>query len=104
MPARTAAPDVSALTLAQSGFVPRGDLVVEYRATDGDAELRAWSYAGGAAVAPDEKLAKKKNVGLDPKVLDAQRAVAADMRPTAVSRCTRSCRAGPRRGRATTRS
>src|SRR5205823_1085620 len=45
---------------------------------------RAWTYAGGAAVAPDEKLAKKKNVGIDPKVIDAQRAVASDMRPTAV--------------------
>ncbi|MDB4962118.1 MAG: hypothetical protein JWP01_2117 [Myxococcales bacterium] len=76
--------DVNALTLASSGFVPRGDLVVDYRATDGDAELRAWTYAGGAAVGPNEKLSGKKNVGIDPKVLEAQRAVAADARPTAV--------------------
>lgn len=75
---------VSALTLTQAGFVPRGDLVVDYRATDGDAELRAWTFTGGAAVAPDAKLADKKNVGIDPKVIEAQRAVAADARPTAV--------------------
>lgn len=80
-PART---DVTALTFAQGGFVPKGDLVVDYRAADGDAELRAWTFAGGAAVGPDEKLAAKKNVGIDPKVVEAQRTVAADARPTAV--------------------
>nr|MBA2544661.1 VWA domain-containing protein [Deltaproteobacteria bacterium] len=76
--------DVSALTLKQTGFVPRGDLVVDYRAADGDAEVRAWTFTGGFAVAPDEKLAEKKNVGIDPKVIEAQRAVASDTRPTAV--------------------
>jgi len=76
--------DVNALTLKQTGFVPRGDLVVDYRATDGDAELRAWTFAGNFAVAPDDKLAGKKNVGIDQKVIDAQRAIAADSRPTAV--------------------
>ena len=75
---------VNALTLRQSGFVPRGDLVIDYRATDGDAELRAWTFAGGAAAAPDDKLATRKNVGIDPKVVEAQRAIAADLRPTAV--------------------
>ena len=80
-PART---EVSALTFRQGGFVPRGDLVVEYEPTDAEAELRAWTYTGGAAVAPDEKLATKKNVGIDPKVVEAQRKVAADTRPTAV--------------------
>ncbi|MEO8705675.1 MAG: FecR domain-containing protein [Kofleriaceae bacterium] len=76
--------DVSGLTLEQTGFVPRGDLVVDYRAAEGDAELRAWSYAGNFAVAPDEKLAAKQNVGNDAKVIAEQRAVAADSRPTAV--------------------
>jgi len=64
--------------------VPRGDLVVDYRAIDGDAEMRAWTFAGGFAVAPDDKLAEKKNVGIDPKIIDAQKAVAGDTRPTAV--------------------
>ncbi|HSJ99884.1 MAG TPA: FecR domain-containing protein, partial [Kofleriaceae bacterium] len=76
--------DAIALAMAQSGFVPRGDLVIDYRAEGGDAELRAWTFAGGAAVAPDEKLAGKKHVGIDPAVVAAQRAVAADVRPTAV--------------------
>ncbi len=76
--------EVNAMTMRQSGFVPRGDLVVEYRATDGDAELRAWTFAGGAAMAPDDKLAAKHNVGNDPKVIEAQRAAAADLRPAAV--------------------
>jgi len=79
-----ARPAVNALTLRQAGFVPRGDLVIDYRASDGDAELRAWTFAGGAAVAPDDKLATKKNVGIDPKVVLAQRAIASDLRPTAV--------------------
>jgi ferric-dicitrate binding protein FerR (iron transport regulator) len=76
--------DLNAMTLTQGGFVPRGDLVVDYRAQDGDAELRAWTFAGGAAVAPDDKLAAKKGVGIDPKIIDAQKLVAADGRPTAV--------------------
>jgi tetratricopeptide (TPR) repeat protein len=80
-PARAA---VNALTLRRSGFVPRGDLMIDYRAIDGNAELRAWTFAGGAAAAPDDKLATKKHVGVDPKVVAAQRAIAADLRPTAV--------------------
>ncbi|MGE5185946.1 MAG: VIT domain-containing protein, partial [Acidobacteriota bacterium] len=76
--------DLDALTLHQAGFVPRGDLVIAYRANDGTAELRAWTYAGNAAVAPDEKLAEKKHVGIDPKVVEEQRALAMDTRPTAV--------------------
>jgi ferric-dicitrate binding protein FerR (iron transport regulator)/tetratricopeptide (TPR) repeat protein len=75
--------DVNALTLEQGGFVPRGDLVVDYK-PDSTAEVRAWTFAGGAAVGPDDKLAAKKNVGIDPKVVEAQKAVAADARPTAV--------------------
>ena len=77
-------PEVHALTLRQAGFVPRGDLVIAYRAERGDAELRAWTFAGGAAAAPDDKLAAKQRVGIDPKVVEAQRAIAADLRPTAV--------------------
>ncbi|MBA3451526.1 MAG: FecR domain-containing protein, partial [Deltaproteobacteria bacterium] len=76
--------NVNALTMTSSAFVPKGDLVVDYRATDGDAELRAWTFTGGAAVGPDEKLSTKKDVGIDPKVIEAQRVVAADARPTAV--------------------
>lgn len=76
--------DVNARSLKQTGFVPRGDLVLDYRAADGDVEARGWTFAGGFAVGPDEKLATKKNVGLDEKVLDAQRKVASDNRPTAV--------------------
>ncbi|HEX3481000.1 MAG TPA: VIT domain-containing protein [Kofleriaceae bacterium] len=76
--------EVNALTLHQAGFVPRGDLVIEYRAEAGDAELRAWTFAGGAAAAPDDKLAGKQRVGIDPRVVAAQRALAADPQPAAV--------------------
>ena len=76
--------DAHAMAFAQGGFVPRGDLVIDYRPTDGDAEVRAWSFAGGHAVAPDDKLAARKRVGIDPAVVEAQRAEAADVRPTAV--------------------
>ena len=75
---------VEALVMTSPGFVPRGDLVIDYKAQDGAAELRAWTFAGGVAVAPDDKLAQKKDVGIDPKVIEAQKAVAADARPTAV--------------------
>src|SRR4029077_9954561 len=70
--------EVNALTLHQAGFVPRGDLVIEYRAEAADAELRGWRFAGGAAAAPDDKLAAKQRVGIDPRVVAAQRALAAD--------------------------
>ncbi|HEY4182762.1 MAG TPA: FecR domain-containing protein [Kofleriaceae bacterium] len=80
-PART---NVNAMTMSSSGFVPKGDLVIDYKAQDGDKELRAWTFTGGAAVAPDDKLAAKKGVGIDPKVVAAQKVVAGDARPTAV--------------------
>ncbi|MEO8846730.1 MAG: VIT domain-containing protein [Kofleriaceae bacterium] len=79
-PARS---NVNALTFSQGGFVPRGDLVIDYK-PDTAAELRAWTFAGGAAVAPDAKLASTKGVGIDPKVIDEQTRVAGDVRPTAV--------------------
>ncbi len=75
--------NVNALTFHQGGFVPRGDLVIDYK-PDTSAELRAWTFQGGAAVAPDATLAAKKGVGIDPKVIAAQTAVAGDVRPTAV--------------------
>ncbi|HET7608417.1 MAG TPA: FecR domain-containing protein, partial [Gammaproteobacteria bacterium] len=40
--------DVNAMAFEQGGFVPRGDVVVDYRADQGDAELRAWTFQGGA--------------------------------------------------------
>ena len=82
--ARSAAGGDTTLALTQHGFVPRGDLVVEHR-TGAAAELRAWTFAGDVAVAPDEALARRKRgkeVGIDPAVLAAQREIAADVRPT----------------------
>ncbi|HVV88115.1 MAG TPA: VIT domain-containing protein, partial [Kofleriaceae bacterium] len=75
---------VVGFTLDRPAFVPRGDLTIDFRPVDADAELRAWTYAGNAAAAPDARLLGKKGVGLDPRVIDAQRALAADARPTAV--------------------
>jgi ferric-dicitrate binding protein FerR (iron transport regulator)/tetratricopeptide (TPR) repeat protein len=74
---------VNKLAFSQGGFVPRGDLVIDYK-PDTAAELRAWTFVGGAAVAPDAKLATKKGVGIDPKIVDEQTRVAGDARPTAV--------------------
>ena len=79
-PART---DAGALSFHQGGFVPRGDLAIDYRPADG-AELRAWTFAGGTAAGPDEALAAKHGVGIEPTVVAAQRAEAKDLRPTAV--------------------
>jgi hypothetical protein len=64
-PART---DRNAMTFSQTGFVPRGDLVIEYQ-PDTTANVRAWTFQGGAAVAPDQKLAATHDVGIDPKVI-----------------------------------
>ena len=75
--------NVNAMTFSQGGFVPRGDLVIDYK-PDTNAELRAWTFQGGAAAAPDATLAAKKNVGIDPKVVAEQTLVAGDARPTAV--------------------
>jgi tetratricopeptide (TPR) repeat protein len=71
-------------TFDRTAFVPRGDLTIDVRPADADAELRGWTFAGNAAVAPDERLIGKRGVGLDPQVIAAQRALAADARPTAV--------------------
>ncbi|MCA9678214.1 MAG: FecR domain-containing protein, partial [Myxococcales bacterium] len=76
--------DDAAVRYDQGAFVPRGDLIVDYRPADGAAELRAWTFAGGAAAAPDDRLAAKKGVGVDPAVVAAQRDVAADARPAVV--------------------
>ena len=75
---------VVGFALDKAAFVPRGDLTIDFRPVDADAELRAWTFAGNAAVAPDPRLTSKQGVGLDPKVVTAQQALAADARPTAV--------------------
>ncbi len=73
------------LTLDQSGFVPRGDLVIEHR-PDQAAQLRAWTFAGASATAPGTQPTGKqaKKLGIDPDVVSAQQALAADVRPAAV--------------------
>jgi ferric-dicitrate binding protein FerR (iron transport regulator)/Mg-chelatase subunit ChlD/tetratricopeptide (TPR) repeat protein len=76
--------DVMTGRFEANAFVPRGDFVLEYQSKDPNAKLRAWTYAGDAAAAPNEALASKKGVGIDPAVVAAQRALAADIRPTAV--------------------
>ncbi|MEZ4366819.1 MAG: hypothetical protein R2939_11090 [Kofleriaceae bacterium] len=75
---------VARLRFTQGAFVPSGDLRISYQPEDADAEVRAWTFAGAAALAPDEVLAAKRKVGNDPVVVAAQRAIAADVRPTAV--------------------
>jgi ferric-dicitrate binding protein FerR (iron transport regulator)/Mg-chelatase subunit ChlD/tetratricopeptide (TPR) repeat protein len=79
----TTDPGVTGLTLAKTAFVPQGDLVIDYLPDGGGAEIRAWSYAGNAAVAPAITDADAKK-GLDANVIAAQQAIAADARPTAV--------------------
>ncbi|HOU89606.1 MAG TPA: FecR domain-containing protein [Polyangiaceae bacterium] len=41
--------DVAAVTHAERGFVPAGDLVLEYALPDRDREVTAWAYAPGPA-------------------------------------------------------
>jgi len=74
--------DAYRYALRAAEFRPRGDLVIEYTQPDRGAELRAWSYAGQAAAAPT--LAASKRGGADPDVVEAQKAIAADQRGTAL--------------------
>jgi Mg-chelatase subunit ChlD len=82
--AASADPGATTFAFEKAAFVPSGDLVVDYLPDGGAAELRAWTFAGNAAAAPTIDADDKKNVGLDAAVVDAQKAIAADARPTAV--------------------
>ena len=53
--------------------MPRGDLVVDYRADRRRRRAPRVDVRGRRGRRPDDKLAEKKNVGIDPKVIDAQR-------------------------------
>ncbi len=66
------------LSATVNRFVPRGNLVIEYRLPDPDTELRAWTFQGNAAVAPSARA--NKGPGADAEVIAAQHAVAADNR------------------------
>jgi len=71
------------LAYSKQQFVPKGNLIVEYRLPNSDAELRAWTFRGDVAAAPSTRKAKKRT-GVDPKVVEAQKKIAADSRPFAL--------------------
>ncbi len=72
--------DATRLEFAQADFRPNGDLMVDYRMSDGESndpapELSYWSYRGDAAQAPPENSRDR-----DVEVVQAQQALAADGR------------------------
>lgn len=67
--------DATRLHLRSDGFVPKGDLTIEYELPGAERELSFWTYRGQAAVAPPENSREQ-----DREVQDAQRALAEDER------------------------
>lgn len=67
--------DATRLRLSERGFVPKGDLVVEYELPGAERELTYWTYRGEAAAPPPENSRER-----DREVLDAQRELATDAR------------------------
>ncbi|HUH01440.1 MAG TPA: VIT domain-containing protein, partial [Kofleriaceae bacterium] len=74
--------DATRLSFAEDAFVPRGDLVVEYKLPNPSTELRAWTFQGDVAAAPTVDAKAKQ--GPAPEVIAAQKVIAADLRPTAL--------------------
>ncbi len=68
--------DATRLRMSEEGFMPKGDLVVEYELPGAQRELSYWTYRGDAAAAPPEHSREQ-----DREVLDAQRQLAEDARP-----------------------
>lgn len=67
--------EATRLRFSERGFVPRGDLVVDYRLPGAEQELTHWTYRGRAAAPPPEQSREP-----DREVLAAHRALAADER------------------------
>jgi tetratricopeptide (TPR) repeat protein len=79
----TLAGDTASLSLERRDFQPAGSFIVEYVPAGAGAELQAWTFRGDVAAAPTDSGGKLRG-GLDPEVVEAQRRVAADARPTAL--------------------
>ncbi|MFK8000032.1 MAG: VIT domain-containing protein [Polyangiales bacterium] len=62
------------LRFADEGFLPSGDVIIDYDMPDSDAALRAWTFRGDATAAPPESTRE------DPAVLEAQRRIHGDSR------------------------
>lgn len=62
------------LHFADEGFLPSGDIIIDYDMPDSDAALRAWTFRGDATAAPPEATRE------DPAVLEAQRRIHGDSR------------------------
>jgi tetratricopeptide (TPR) repeat protein len=78
------ASDASAtrLSLTQDGFLPAGDLIVEYSLPGGGRELHYWTFRGDVAAAPGGATATgPKAARDDPAVSAAQQQLVRDQRP-----------------------
>lgn len=62
------------LHFADEGFLPSGDVIIDYDMPDNNAALRAWTFRGDATAAPPEATRE------DPAVLEAQRRIHGDSR------------------------
>ncbi len=67
--------DATRLRLSERGFRPNGDLVIDYKLSDGERELSFWTYQGAAAAAPAAQSRDQ-----DREVIDLQRRIASDDR------------------------
>ena len=67
--------DATRLRLTEEGFVPKGDLAIEYELPGAERELSYWTYRGEAAAPPPENSREQ-----DREVQEAQRELAQDQR------------------------
>ena len=67
------------LTFAANGFLPAGDIMIDYKVDDSDAELRWWTFAGQATAA-----APARSREGDPAVQAAHQSLHQDSRPYVV--------------------
>ncbi len=67
--------DATRLRFSDEGFLPKGDLVVQYELPSAQRELSFWTYRGEAASAPPDDSRER-----DREVQDAQRQLASDGR------------------------
>ena len=79
--------DATTAHMTRDGFLPAGDVVVDYELPDRDAEIQWWTYQGSVASGPSEqgaargRGARARANRSAPEVIAAQRDLAADARP-----------------------
>jgi TonB family protein len=81
MDARPAQSGATTLAMTASGFLPAGDVIVDYALPGPDAELRWWTFTKTSTSAGTSRAASKRETRSSPEVVSERAALAADARP-----------------------